>query len=126
MERRQHERYGLQAPVSFSWKDSRNTSLRCSGLLLNISGGGVFIATREVPPKGTRIRLKMSLPTVVGGSQLNIRASAEVVRLELPKQGETAERTGFAAATKSFTLRSDGKKLGDRATADMVAKTRNM
>jgi PilZ domain len=125
MERRQHERYGLQAPVSFSWKDSRNTTQRCNGLLLNISGGGVFIATRDLPPKGTRIRLKMSLPTVVGGTQLNIRASAEVVRLELPKEIETAERIGLAAATKSFTLRSDEKKLSDRATADMVAKTQN-
>jgi hypothetical protein len=125
MERRQHERYGLQAAVSFSWKDSQNTTQRCNGLLLNISGGGVFIATRDLPPTGTRIRLKLSLPTVVGGTQLNIRATAEVIRLELPREGETAERTGLAAATKSFTLRSGGKKLGDRATADMVAKTRN-
>jgi hypothetical protein len=125
MERRQHERYGLQAAVSFSWKDSRNTNQHCSGLLLNISGGGVFIATRDLPPTGTRIRLKMSLPTVVGGSRLDIRASAEVVRLELPKESEIAQRIGFAAATKSFTLRSGGKKFGDRATADRVAKTRN-
>jgi PilZ domain len=125
MERRQHERYGLQASVSFSWKGAGNTGQRCSGLLLNISGGGVFIATRDLPAKGTRIRLKMSLPTAVGGTHLDIRQTAEVVRLELPKETETEAHTGFAAVTKSFTLRSGGKKLGDRATADMVAKTRN-
>jgi PilZ domain len=125
MERRQHVRYGLQAPVSFSWKDSRSTSQRCNGLLLNISGGGFFIATRDLPPTGTRIRLRTSLPTVIGGMQLDIRAIAEVLRLEWSEEGEVAKRTGFAAATKSFTLRSDVKKLGDRATADTVAKTRN-
>ncbi|MGB7439309.1 MAG: PilZ domain-containing protein [Candidatus Acidiferrum sp.] len=105
MERRQHERYGLQAPVSFSWKDSRNTSQRREGLLLNISGGGVFIATRDLPPRGARIRLRVSLQTVVAGAELDIRASAEVVRAELPGEGEAAERTGFAAAIKAFTLR---------------------
>jgi hypothetical protein len=125
MERRHHERYGLQAPVSFSWKDSRNTNQRCNGLLLNISGVGVFITARDLPPTGTRIGLRTSLPTAVAGAPLVLRASAEVVRLEF-SEGDAAKRTGFAATINSFTLRHHGKKLGDRAAADMVAKTRNM
>lgn len=124
MERRQHERYGLQAPVSFSWRDFRNTSWRCKGLLLNISGGGVYIATRDLPPRGVRIRFSVSLRAVFAATQLDIRGSAEVVRLELP--GEIEGRAGFAAAIKGFTLRSDGKNLTDHASANMAAKTRKL
>jgi len=126
MERRQHERYGLQAPVGFRWKDSRDTSQSRKGLLLNISGGGVFIATRDLPPGGASIRFSVSLQSALGGTQLDIRASAKVVRVELPGEAEAAERTGFAAAIKAFTLRSDGKNVGDHATATVDAKPRRM
>lgn len=117
MERRQHERYGLQTPVEFSWKDSRNANQRHKGLMLNICGGGVFIATRDLPPRGVRVRFSVSFRTVFAGTQLNIRASAEVVRLELHREVETAERTGFAAAIKTFTLRSEEKSLPDHGSA---------
>jgi PilZ domain len=125
MERRQHERYGLEAPVSFSWPP-QNTNQRRKGLLLNISGGGAFIATRDLPPTGAHIRFRVWLRTAFGGNELDIRAAAEVVRVELPGEGEATERTGFAAAIKTFTLRSNGKNLADHATADMVTKTRKM
>jgi PilZ domain len=122
MERRQHERYGLEAPVNFWWRDSRNIRHRCQGLLLNISGGGVFVATDTLPPQGTLIRFSASLRTAFGGRHLGIRVGARVIRQE---HGEkAAERMGLAAAINTLTLHSDEKSLTDHDAARMAAKTR--
>lgn len=121
MERRLHERYGLKAPVSFSWRNSRYLTQRSKGLLLNISGGGVFVATHDLPPKGTRIRISASLRTAFAGADLVIRANAELIRLELCA-GDGM--TGFAAVIKTFTLRNELKAVKGHATADMVPKKR--
>ena len=115
MERRQHERYDLQAPVSFSWKDSQGVRQRGKGILLNISGGGLFVATRGLPPQEARMRFIVSFRTVFADTHLVVRASAQVVRMEA---GEAEGRVGFAAAIKTFTLRSDQKSLIEYGTAD--------
>jgi PilZ domain len=121
MERRQHERYGLEAPLSFSWKSPGNVSRRSEGLLINISGGGIFVATTDLPPEGARIRLSVSLRTVLVGTHLAIRASAELVRVGFcPSVGST----GFAAAIKTLTLRSNVKAIKDHATDKMVPAKR--
>ncbi len=112
MERRQHERYDLQAPVSFSWKDSSGACGRYKGLLLNISGSGFLVSTCDLPPEGARIHLSVSFRTVIAGTRLMVRAKAQVVRVESPGEGEG--RIAFAAAIKSFTLRSNQKKLSNQ------------
>jgi hypothetical protein len=113
MERRQHERSGgLKAAVVFSWKDSEHISRRHKGRLLNISGGGVFVATCGLPPVGARIRLSVSFRTIFADTRLAIRASAEVIRVELAQEAkEVAGCTGFAAAISSFTLHTHEKNL---------------
>ena len=94
MDRRKHERYDLQAPLSFSWKDLRKIRQRHEGLLSNISGGGLFILTDDPPPKGSQVHVRVSIPTVSPGKELIIRATGEVVRLESAVGAEA--RTGFA------------------------------
>jgi PilZ domain-containing protein len=121
MERRQHERYGLAAPISFSWKNPGNISQRSKGLLLNISGGGIFVATTDLPPEGARIRLSVSLRTVFVGTHLAIRASAELVRVEFR---ESVGSTGFGAAIKRLTLRSNVKAIKGQATANVAPTKR--
>jgi hypothetical protein len=109
MDRRQHERYDLQASLSFSWKDSGGVRQCQKGLLSNISGGGFFVSTPDSPPIAVRVQVRVSLRNVFAGTPLVLRARARVVRVELP--AEVAGRAGFAAAMMAFTLRHEGKKL---------------
>jgi hypothetical protein len=108
MDRRQHERYELEGPVSFSWGDPGNRCRR-HGLLQNISGGGVFVSTDQSPPEGSEIRFRVSFHSLFAGSRLVLRAHARVTRVESAARAE--ERSGFAAALGSFTLRNDKNEL---------------
>jgi PilZ domain len=109
MDRREHERYDLEAPLSFSWNGPGSVRHRHQGLLRNMSGGGVFVCTGDSPPEGARIQFNMSFHSLFAGSRLVLRACAQVVRVELaaPAQGHA----GFAAAIKTFTLRNDRKLI---------------
>jgi len=104
MDRRQHERYNVEARLRFSWT-SKGTSRRGQGVLRNISGGGVFVATTELPPEGTNIQFNTSLEYFVAGSRLLIRGVAQVVRVALSARAKTG--TGFAAAITALKLRND-------------------
>jgi PilZ domain len=112
MDRRRHERFYLEAPLSFSWNDPEGVRHRHPGLLRDMSGSGVFVSTDDSPPQGARIQFSMSFHSLFSGSRLVIRACAQVVRVELgaPVQG----RGAFAAAIKTFTLRNEEKKLIER------------
>jgi hypothetical protein len=112
MDRRRHERYDLEAPLSFSWNSLGGIRRRQKGLLRNMSGDGVFVSTGDSPPEGARIQLNMSFHYLFTGSRLVLRACAQVVRVELaaPVQGHA----GFAAAIKTFTLRNDKRNLLER------------
>jgi hypothetical protein len=113
MERRQHYRYDLEGPLSFSWSGPGGVRHRHQGLLRNISGGGVFISTGDCPPEGARIQFSMAFDSFAAGSRLVIRARAQVVRVKLA--AGDARRAGFAAAIKKFALRNE-KKLIERGT----------
>jgi PilZ domain len=108
MDRRQHERYELQGPVSFSWEKLGNRCRR-RGVLQNISGGGAFVSTDQSPPEGTEIQFRVSFQSLFAESRLVLRAHARVTRVECAAGPE--ERSGFAAAMGSFTLRNDKNKL---------------
>ena len=105
MDRRQHERYNVEARLRFSWKTSKGTSRRGEGVLRNISGGGVFVVTTKLPPEGTNIQFNTSLEYFVAGSRLLIRGVAQVVRVALSTSAES--RTGFGAAITALKLRND-------------------
>jgi PilZ domain len=109
MEPRQHERYVIQIPLSFSWRGTKGIRYRREGILRNISGGGVFVLTGNPPLEGTRIQFSVLLHSIFPGSKLSVRAVAQVIRVELAQPDEGC--TGFAAAIKSFTLRNDETRL---------------
>jgi hypothetical protein len=109
MERRQHERYELQTPLSFSWKSARGVRYRREGLLRNISGGGVFVATREVPPVGCEVRFRMSIHSILAWSRLVLHGTASVVRTDPALRADALP--GFGAAMKSYTLRNEKEVL---------------
>jgi len=109
MERRQHERYELQTPLSFSWKRARGVRCRREGLLRNISGGGVFVATSEVPPVGSEVRFRVSIHSVLAWSRLVLHGTVSVVRTDPTLRADALP--GFGAAMKSYTLRNQKQVL---------------
>jgi hypothetical protein len=123
MERRKHQRYDVEAPLTFSWQDSKNVHRRQRALLSNISGNGLFVSTLYSPPKGACIHASVSFRTVFGGTPLLLRAVATVVRVELPA---VEGRDGFAAAIKTFTLHNDPNLLWEGEVTCMGLKARNI
>lgn len=121
IDRRQHDRYELEGPVSFSWRGTGGNRFRRRGLLQNISGGGVFVSTDHSPPEGTEIQFRVSFDCLLAGSRLVLSARARVTRVE---SAGPAERSGFAAAVGSFTLRNDRNKLIERGTVGEATKNR--
>jgi hypothetical protein len=109
MERRQHKRYDLQTPLSFSWKSARGVRYRREGLLRNISGGGVFVATREAPPVGSEVRFCVSIRSLLAWSRLVLQGTVSVVRADPTLRADAL--SGFGAAMKSYTLRNETEVL---------------
>lgn len=121
MDRRRHERYDLESPLTFSWKEAGGARHRQRGLLRNMSGGGVFVRTNQSPPEGTRVQFRMSFRSFFADSRLVLWACAEVLRVESAPALETD--SGFAAAIKTFTLRNAERRLIERGTAGEGART---
>jgi len=106
MDRRQHQRYDLEAPLSFSWKDQRGIRQNGKGLSSNLSVGGILVSTSDPPPNGTRIRLSVLFPSLFAGEPLTFRALAQVLRVELITK---LEGRRFAATIHTFTLHNEQK-----------------
>jgi hypothetical protein len=109
MDRRQHERYTLETPVNFSWKDPGDVRQRRKGFLNNISGGGILVSTHGPPPNGACIHFTVCLRPLFGGTRLVIRAVGEVLRVKPASEAEGP--TEFAASIKTFTLHENHKEL---------------
>jgi hypothetical protein len=103
MDRRQHERYEVNAPLCYSWRRAGNAWHDMQGVVHDISGGGVFISTPDPPPVGTTVRFCVFFSSFVENSKLVMEATARVVRLDVQKKAPP----GFAAALKAYTLRNE-------------------
>jgi uncharacterized protein (TIGR02266 family) len=66
----------LEVPVDFDLAD-----MTCTGVTRNISVGGVFIATENLPRVGDRINLRFALPG--NGRRLTIQTEVRWVRGEV-------------------------------------------
>jgi uncharacterized protein (TIGR02266 family) len=72
-ELRASERAPLEVKVDFELQDMTYT-----GVTRNISAGGVFVATEDLPPVGERINLSFSLPG--SGRELAVQTEVRWVR----------------------------------------------
>jgi len=105
MDRRRHERYDLEAPLSFSWKDQQGIYHRADGTMKNISRGGVFVSTPAPPPVGVKVRFRVFFRFLHARSRLVMKTTARIVRVQTGQPGETPP--GFAGALKSYALRNE-------------------
>jgi hypothetical protein len=108
MDRRRHERYGLQAELSYLWKDPRDVSYHAQGLARDISTGGIFVSTDDLPPTGANVRIDVSIRSILARSRLVIQANGRVVRVQ---PGPAKGQAGFAAAIETFTLRNEDGEI---------------
>ena len=89
MDHRQHRRYQLSAPVSFSWESREGAVGTGEGRTRDISVAGVFVLTAGLVPEGSLVRMDVNLPPVnARGQRVHLRSQGRVLR---------AEDRGFAA-----------------------------
>jgi len=102
-DRREERRFNLNAPVHFTWRLAGSSgSASQDGTTRDISLRGVFVLAGSCPPVGSVIRMSVVLPVDTADSNLEMRASATVVRVEATGSREFA--LGFAAVTRKYSL----------------------
>jgi hypothetical protein len=94
---RKHQRYGLEVPVIFSWKDARRALQQDIGLTRDLSIGGAFIFATTLPPSGATLRFKAFLPPGSATSPVRLHGRGVVVRVE---RGHDQTPAGFAVAAE--------------------------
>jgi hypothetical protein len=106
MERRQHERFVLEAALNVLWRDPEGVPHQTKGLARDISASGLFALADEVPPGGANVEIEVFVGSVLARSRLVIQGEGRVVRVEAgPRVRERA--AGFAASINAFTLRNE-------------------
>jgi hypothetical protein len=102
LERREHSRYGVRAPVDFEWTD-RGVPHRGRGLTRDISSRGMFIISDAEPAERSELQAEVSF-RVGDEASINLCLSSKsiVVRVERPK-GPTGVH-GFAILNRSYRL----------------------
>ena len=99
---RKYNRYRLEVPVIFCWKDARKIRQEEVGLTRDLSVRGAFVFATTPPPLDADIKLKGFLPP--GGTVLPVRifGQGQVVRVEPAPASVPA---GFAVAGRRFVFR---------------------
>jgi hypothetical protein len=102
-ERRKHNRYRLEVPVIFSWRDARHARRKGIGLTRVVSTHGAFVLTATPPPLKAKTELKVFFPRVgAAGVPMRLHGEGKVIRVEAVKHA--VARAGFAVAGKAFAL----------------------
>lgn len=103
---RKYNRYRLEVPVIFSWKDAHKIRQEEVGLTRDLSVRGAFVFATTPPPLDANIKLKGFLPP--GGKVLPVRmfGQGQVVRVE-PAHGSLP--AGFAFAGGRIVFRKWAK-----------------
>jgi hypothetical protein len=103
-EHRNHNRYRLEVPVIFSWRDAGHEGHKGVGLTRVVSTHGAFILTATPPPLEANVELKVFFPRVgPAGIPMRFHGEGKVVRVDAVEHPEV--RAGFAVAGKAFALR---------------------
>lgn len=111
MNLRKAVRYGLYAPVKFSWKGPYRSRLWGEGMSRDVSVAGAFILTPTCPPVGTALQLEISLPPLHGPTPtVRLKGKARVLRIERAAEGEA--QSGFAVVSQGFAMEESGRKQG--------------
>jgi hypothetical protein len=111
MDRRHHRRFDLQIGLSFQWVDTWCVVHREQGVVRDVSGGGVFVCTTNLPRLGTDVQIELHVGSVLARSPLVVQGVGEVVRVQQDLQNHKKEGAGFAAAVRSLVLRDENGEV---------------
>jgi hypothetical protein len=90
---RRTRRYAMSAAVTFCWDPGDGILQEGQGMTLDISSGGVFVITDEVPRAGGRLELEIDLrPTGRDSRLVRFHGEGKVVRTI-----KNGSESGFAA-----------------------------
>ena len=121
MQPRKHNRYRLDAPVSFFWRDERAVQHEGTGLTRDIDLGGVFVFTQACPPLKVSVHVELVLPRLHSEAiPLLMQGGGQVIRVD--PGGPSGTGGGFAATIKRFLVRPGIK----RKAGGMVMKGKNL
>lgn len=97
-------RFPVEARVVYKWIDETGAQREAEGRTLNVSERGALVSSRENPPQGAAVRLKVFLPPVpLILSTLPILMDARVVRIEKREAGQELKR--FAVEGRAIQVR---------------------
>jgi len=103
---RKHNRYRLDAPVSFIWRNGREIQHEGTGLTRDIGLGGVFVFTQACLPLEVSVHVDLVLPRLTSEARtLLVQGDGQVIRVE--PGGPSGTGGGFAATIKRFFLRGE-------------------
>ena len=94
-ERRKYNRYRLELPVIFSWKDARGILQKGVGLTRVMSIRGAFIFATRPPPLNASLDLEVYLPPTSAAQPPRLHGQGQVFRVE---SAHGRRRAGFAVA----------------------------
>jgi hypothetical protein len=121
-ERRKHNRYRLEVPVIFSWRDAQGERREGVGLTRVLSTHGAFVLTATPPPVNASIALKVLIPRVgAAGPHMFLLGEGTVVRVDAFSYPDAS--ASFAVAGRSFVLNRDEAALSERAVIKSRALT---
>jgi hypothetical protein len=78
---RKYNRYRLEVPVIFSWKDAQGVRQQVVGLAHGVSVRGAFILATRPPPLNAKVELKIYLPPIGAARPRRICGRGKVVRV---------------------------------------------
>ena len=106
-------RYGLRAPVKFSWEGPHRSRLQGEGMSRDVSVAGAFVLTPTCPPIGTTLQLEISLPPLYGSTPtVRLKGKARVLRIERAAEGKA--QSGFAVVSRAFTMEELERNKGEQ------------
>ncbi|MGC1451242.1 MAG: PilZ domain-containing protein [Candidatus Sulfotelmatobacter sp.] len=83
VDQRQHKRYQLVAPVSFSWETAERGVHQGHGFTRDFSISGAFVVTSNQLPIGSVLQMNFALPPLqAAGRGSRLKTSGRVVRSE--------------------------------------------
>ena len=117
MDRRQHIRFALRAPVSFFSQERGGVRLEGNGFTRDVSERGVFVLSDTQVPLGEAIQLEIVVYSPGTTSVVHMSAKGRLLRVE--HSSGTEHMGGFAAAISSLEFRN-GTAGGGIAVASRI------
>jgi c-di-GMP-binding flagellar brake protein YcgR len=99
MDRRQHVRFDLSAPVSYVWRDQGGVQRSSMGVTRDVSATGVFVVAESSPPAGEIVQFEV-LFSFQDASRIQMRSEGRIVRVDDGNQ----VNAGFAVAASTLVV----------------------